>query len=75
MTATQHARRIGLLIVAASGLLWWLTAHTDVFFADGFFVEVRFLPLFLRVAMKYPQHKSDEPGQFVTGVDSHRAPR
>ena len=24
-----------LLIFAASALLWWLTAHTDVFFADG----------------------------------------
>jgi hypothetical protein len=35
MTNTQHARRIGLLIIAASALLWWLTAHTDVFFADG----------------------------------------
>ena len=35
MTTNQHVRRLGLLIVAASVLLWWLTAHTDVFFADG----------------------------------------
>ena len=35
MTTIPHLRRLGLLIVAASALLWWLTAHTDVFFADG----------------------------------------
>ena len=35
MTTIPHGRRLGLLIVAASALLWWLTAHTDVFFADG----------------------------------------
>lgn len=35
MTTIPHVRRIELLIVAASALLWWLTAHTDVFFADG----------------------------------------
>ena len=35
MTTAQHVRRLGLLMVAASALLWWLAAHTDVFFADG----------------------------------------
>ena len=35
MTTAQHVRRLGLLMVAASALLAWLTAHTDVFFADG----------------------------------------
>jgi hypothetical protein len=35
MTTIPHVKRLGLLIVAASALLWWLTAHTDVFFADG----------------------------------------
>lgn len=35
MTTAQHLRRLGLLIAAAAALLWWLTAHTDVFFADG----------------------------------------
>jgi Dolichyl-phosphate-mannose-protein mannosyltransferase len=35
MTTAQHARRLGLLMVAASALLSWLIAHTDVFFADG----------------------------------------
>ncbi len=35
MTTIPHLRRLGLLIVAASALLWWLTAHTDVFYADG----------------------------------------
>ena len=35
MTTAQHVRRLGLLIVAASALLAWLIAHTDVFFADG----------------------------------------
>ncbi len=35
MTTAQHVRRLGLLLVAASALLSWLIAHTDVFFADG----------------------------------------
>ena len=35
MTTAQHVRRLGLLMVAASALLSWLIAHTDVFFADG----------------------------------------
>jgi Dolichyl-phosphate-mannose-protein mannosyltransferase len=35
MTTAQHLRRLGLLIAAAAALLWWLAAHTDVFFADG----------------------------------------
>ena len=35
MTAIQHVRRLALLITASFALLSWLTAHTDVFFADG----------------------------------------
>ena len=35
MTTVGHARRIGLLMLAAAALLGWLIAHTDVFFADG----------------------------------------
>jgi hypothetical protein len=35
MKPIQHASRIALLIVGASALLLWLTAHTDVFYADG----------------------------------------
>ena len=35
MTTAQHVRRLGLLIIGAAALLWWLAVHTDVFFADG----------------------------------------
>jgi hypothetical protein len=35
VSRTQHARRIGLLMLLAAGLLGWLSAHTEVLFADG----------------------------------------
>jgi 4-amino-4-deoxy-L-arabinose transferase-like glycosyltransferase len=31
----RHCRRLGLIIISASALLGWLTAHTEVLFADG----------------------------------------
>ena len=46
----------------------------DVFFADVFLAEGRFV-LFLRVAMRYPQPRSDGLGRFPTGVVPHPAPR
>ena len=34
-TRTEHVARMGLLMIAAAGLLGWQASHTDIFFADG----------------------------------------
>ena len=35
MAFRAHATRIGLLMLMAGALLGWLSAHTEILFADG----------------------------------------
>ena len=35
MATGRHAKRIGLLMLAAGLLLGWLVVHTEIFYTDG----------------------------------------